>query len=114
MIKKETITETKVVKTITCDFCGKESPYTYSGVKPCQICERDVCPHCAVEIGSLYDTDLLNPSCWGDYPEYICKSCWAKGELIRREIMQLREAHEDQEAQLIKNWEIMCQDKSNA
>ena len=114
MRTEETVTETKVVKTITCDFCGKPSSFTYSSVKPCQICEKDVCPICAIEISGLYDTDLLNPSCWGDYPDYICKSCWGKGELARREIMKLREVHEAQEQQLIKNWGILCKDETGA
>ena len=110
MIKAEAITETKIVKTITCDFCGKESPYTYSPVKPCQICEKDVCPHCAVEL-DFPCCDLLKPSFMGDHCDCVCKSCWAKGESIRKEIMECREQAESKEEKLIKKWEALCQVK---
>lgn len=107
MIKEETVNETRIIKTSICDFCGKESPYTYSPVKPCQICEKDVCPHCAIEIDSIYDTDLLEPYS-GDYPSYICKLCWAKGETIRKLIMKIRGREEEEETRLIKQWEDLC------
>ena len=109
MIREETITETKTVKTITCDFCGNESLYTYSPIKPCQVCERDVCPSCAIELDYPY-CDLEHPSFGGDHSDYVCKSCWGKGEGIRKEIMQIRKSEEEQEERLIKEWENLSKE----
>ena len=107
MIKEEVITEKKTIKTITCDFCGKQSPYIYSPVKACQICERDVCPHCAVEL-DFPICDLLKPGYTGDHSDYVCKSCWEKGKTIRQEIMKVRDKADEQEGELIKQWENLC------
>lgn len=99
-------TEIKIEKTpvtiITCNFCGKESQWRYSGIKQCKICKEDVCFECSVHID--IECGLLEPYFSSDYPEYICKACWEKGKGIREQIMNVRNRAEDKECELWEQW----------
>lgn len=108
---KTEIIENKIEHKVitTCDICGRDDQdYTYVRIKPCQICERDVCISCSVLTDSLYDSNLLSSDFLSDHPDYVCISCWNTGVGIRHEIMKIRDIAEREEEELIESWKNMC------
>lgn len=91
MIKTETKTQEIKTKTYYCDFCGV---HITSIKHKCVMCGKDLCQKC---VGYMDDTI-------GDYADYYCKSCWAKGEYYRAEIKK----HEDSIDKLNEEWENKC------
>ena len=110
--ESESITETKQVVITTCDFCGREHRGTYTGIKECKICKRDVCSRCAIKVD--FECDLSKAFFYSDYPEYICIFCWNEGKEIRQEIMTARDAADDAESVLLDAWEILCRVERNS
>jgi len=104
MRTKKNIIETKIIDVITCDICGKNSHYIYNNIKKCEICQKDVCYDCAIKIDSLYDSNLLKPNCFSDYPEFICKKCWDKGKDVKEQIEILKENFDKKLNDFIENW----------
>ena len=108
MLMRKTVIkyEAKPVTIVTCNFCGNESQQMCTGIKKCKICEQDVCWECSEHID--FECGLLEPYFNSDYPEYVCKSCWIKGEEIRHEIMKARDTAEEVEYKLMEDWECVC------
>jgi hypothetical protein len=100
IIKEEPI-QAHIQKTevIICDRCQK-----IMRVKTCPICGKDVCWKCAVQIESIYDSDLRTPNFHSDYPDYVCKKCWDMGIIFRERITSLHDAKEKEVECLIEQW----------
>jgi len=83
---------------VICDFCKEDIGFR---AEKCEICGRDVCSRCAI----LTDSDYLGSGHYlGDYPNFYCKECWDRGEQIRENILTLRKALYDVEAELFYEW----------
>jgi hypothetical protein len=77
----------ETVDYLVCDTCGKRFLSPQTGVKKCHICGNHVCKECATKTDYWY----LEPNSFaGDYPDYYCPSCWAKGKYIREAISNCR------------------------
>lgn len=110
--KTKTINETKQVVIVTCDFCDEESKGTYTRIKQCFICRKDVCWECSEHID--WECSLLKPYFDSDYPRYVCKSCWNSGEEIRQKIMIVRDTADEAESDLLDKWESLCRVERNS
>ena len=109
-VKATTRTDTILI----CDRCReKESKTSWRGsMHVCQICEGDVCDKCCVYFD--WSCRLDKPDFYSDYPHYMCKVCWDKGEEIRGQIMEVRKNADKYEDELVKEWEIMCRSEQQA
>jgi hypothetical protein len=68
------------------------------------ICHSDVCFDCAVALDFDCCLTASPPFYHSDYPEFVCKECWNLGDDIRQRIMEVRDAAEDAEYNLLEEW----------
>lgn len=107
MIKEEKITRTITVteKTYICDKCGKSTKSQVNSYRKCSMCEKLFCRACII----AYDWDILLPGeFYGDYPDYMCQSCWDKGVNYIPKIKKVREEFDKKEEVLINLWKKDC------
>lgn len=86
------------VKEIVCDICQRPKWAT------CMICERDICPQCAVE----------DPDSTGDYPNHICTTCMGLYDKYHGTIEREQERFDAFQDKVIDLWrsESLDSDKS--
>jgi len=101
-MRKTTTKPVEEIYVYFCDICGKSC-----NGHTCVICGREICRECTV-YHDMYDCDLREPNNYNsDRPERICRPCWDSGEEFREKIMEIREAKEKQEEELMKAWKFL-------
>ena len=82
-----------------CDICGKECDGN-----SCVICGREICRACTI-YHEVYECDLRNENEYNsDYPKRICRSCWDMGKTFRERMMEVREAAQKEEEEIMQAW----------
>ena len=105
MATRTVLVEPKSMIIYSCDYCGKDRGDMGRRICNCVICGKHVCTEC--DIWSDYES--LEDGCYsGDYPDHFCRSCWDKGEGIRKRIHAIRQDALVEEESVFQSWKDLC------
>ena len=97
---KKTIQDTVTRTIFACDFCGDE----YSPRRTCVGCGKDVCSKCIVWL----DPDPWTGESAGDYPMYVCKSCYANLHEYAERAREIQREADEKIEELDRQWREDC------